>query len=155
MKVIELERVTQPPEGLESVRRAMYYVTLLLDRGPGVLYAEPARDEDAVVFRYRSFVAERGIISYRAATEPVEIDLLARGAFRPMLARMGFLFTAEENPYGGSGRFQVKFRDEATPRDAFLFIYLANEPSIGTWVRLHWYGPQVATSPSNEGEADR
>jgi hypothetical protein len=145
-RIVKIDRSLGHPPGGDEARIPKfvdYYLTLLVRCGPGVLEAEPGLGEDPVSWRHRSFVREDGLISCSAGGEWRVVDLLPRGMFRPVLARLGFALTSDEDPYGGHGLFRIHFADEPEPREFLFRAFLSNEPSVGFWVRLYWYGPRL------------
>jgi hypothetical protein len=145
MKIVEIHRQPQPPEhvGLYLARYVDYFMTLLVGRGPGVLEAEPKGGEDPVEWKFRSFVSPSGVIQHWLDTEPIVVHRMARGIFRPVLARFGHRLTPDGDVYGSSGAFQIRFDDEPEPREFRFFIYLANMRGLGSWVRIYWYAPDM------------
>jgi hypothetical protein len=143
-RIVQIRPLAEPPAAPEeNLRRFVpFYLTCLLARGPGELGAEPAPADEVVRWTFRSFVrAGDGRILASAAGAQEVVHELPRVLFRPVLARLAFALTSDENPYGGFGYFQVHVDGEPAPREALCCCYVANEPTIGTWARLHWYGP--------------
>ena len=155
MKIVEIHRQPVPPPsvGLYLARYVDYFMTLLVRHGPGVLEAEPRAGQDPVEWKFRSFVSPGGVIRHWLDSEAVVVHQMPRGLFRPVLARFGHRLTPDGDVYGSSGAFQIRFNDEAEPRDFRFFIYLANMRGLGTWIRLYWYAPDLDYPKEDEPAA--
>jgi len=142
-RVVRIREMSQPPAEPEAniSPLAEFYLGRLLACGPGELRAEPEPADEVVRWTFRTFVRADGRIRARAAGSPKVIHELPRVLFRPVLARLAFALTSDEDPYGGTGYFQLHVAGEPHPREALCCCFVANEQRIGTWIRLHWYAP--------------
>ena len=135
MRLVEIRRQCDPPREGEAPDAASQYVDYLLTRlvteNRALLEAEPAEGDDPV--EWRLFDRQRRI-------PPVVVERMPRVLFRPVLARIGFRLTSEQDPYVGSGTFRVRFDDEPQPREKRFCVYLANMQGVGHWARVYWFG---------------
>ena len=130
MKTIELQRVEVEPSGEEFRLYPDYLVYRLLKLGIGGIEAARASgDNERVDFVFTS---------HRTGKSEVAASI-GSGFFRPLLARLGPRFGADDMLYMGHTLFACEAECEGQKRLHRFSLFVCNEPTMGIWMKLYFY----------------
>jgi hypothetical protein len=130
VKTIELQRIEGVPTDEEFRLYPDFLINQLIKLGVGVIEASRPRDSlGRVDFVYTS---------HRTGENRVAASI-GEGFFRPLLARLGPRFGAEDMLYAGHTLFACKAEREGQQRLHRFSLFVCNEPSMGIWMKLYLY----------------
>jgi hypothetical protein len=130
VKTIELQKMKTQPTTEEFRLYPDYLVNLLLKLGIGGIEATRATDgKESVNFVFTS---------HQTGDSEV-VGNIASGFFRPLLARLGPRFGAENILYMGHTLFACEAECEGQKRIHRFSLFVCNEPAMGIWMKLYFY----------------
>jgi hypothetical protein len=130
MKTIELQRVEVAPNDENFLQYPDFLVNALIKNGFGVIEAtRPSVDTQHIDLVFTS----------RKTGDSFVIARIGSGFFRPLLARLGLHFGAEEMLYGGHTLFACEAECEGQKRLHRFSLFVCNEPTMGIWMKLYFY----------------
>ena len=130
MKTIELQRINVIPTDEGFRLFPDFLANLLIKLGVGVLEASrPGDGNGPVDFVYTCHQTGES----RVAAS------IGGGFFRPLLARLGPRFGAEDMLYMGHTLFACEAECEGQKRLHRFSLFVCNEPAMGIWMKLYLY----------------
>jgi hypothetical protein len=131
MKTIELQRMEAEPTGEDFRLYPDYLVNLLLKLGIGGIEASRADGgKESVNFIFTS----------HKSGQTKAVGSIGSGFFRPLLARLGPRFGADDMLYMGHTLFACEAECEGRKRLHRFSLFVCNEPTMGIWMKLYLYG---------------
>ena len=131
MKTIELQKVEAEPSAEDFRLYPDYLVNRLLKLGIGGIEAvRAANGKESVDFIFTSH--RTGLIETIASIET--------GFFRPLLARLGPRFGADNMLYVGHTLFACEAECDGKRLTHRFSLFVCNEPTMGIWMKLYLYG---------------
>ncbi|HET7625584.1 MAG TPA: hypothetical protein VFM25_09990, partial [Verrucomicrobiae bacterium] len=126
----ELQRVEVAPKDEEFLLYPDFLVNLLIKFGIGVIEASRSKnDSDRIDFIFTS---------HRTGESQI-VASIGSGFFRPLLARLGPRFGAENMLYLGHTFFTCEAECEGRKRSHGFSLFVCNEPTMGIWMKLYFY----------------
>lgn len=130
MKTIELQRVETTPSGEEFRLYPDFLVSLLIKLGIGVIEASREKnDADQVDFIFTAHETSKSEV----------VGSIGSGFFRPLLARLGPRFGAEDMLYTGHTLFACEAECAGQKRTHRFSLFVCNQPAMGIWMKLYLY----------------
>jgi hypothetical protein len=130
VKTFELQHIEVVPTDEEFRFYPDFLVDLLIKLGVGVIEASRAKDRSGrVAFVYTSHQTGEN----RVAAS------IGEGFFRPLLARLGPRFGAEDMLYAGHTLFACEAECKGQQRLHRFSLFVCNEPAMGIWMKLYLY----------------
>ena len=130
MITIELQRIEVAPRDEEFRLYPDFLVNQLIKLGIGVIEASRAIDGvDQVVLSFTSHKTGKSDVVAR----------IGSGFFRPLLARLGPRFGAEDMLYMGHTLFACEAECEGKRRLHRFSLFVCNERTMGSWMKLYLY----------------
>jgi hypothetical protein len=118
------------PTGEDVTFYPDFLVYRLIQKGIGEVEADrKLQHDDKIDFTY-------------TARQTGHSELLASipaGSFRPLLARLGPRFGADQMLYTGHTLFAVEHECEGKKRLHRFSLYVCNEPTMAIWMKLYFY----------------
>ena len=130
MKTIELQHLDAAPSDEEFRLYPDFLVKQLIKLGVGVLEASREKDSSGRV----DFIQT----SHQTGEKRVAATIGA-GFFRPLLARLGPRFGAEDMLYMGHTLFACEADSKGQQRLHRFSLFVCNEPAMGIWMKLYLY----------------
>jgi hypothetical protein len=130
MKIIELKKVETEPTAEEFRLYPDYLVNRLVKLGIGRIEADrKIGDKESVDFIFTSHQTGKSEVM-------ASVD---KGFFRPLLARLGPRFGAEDMLYLGQTCFACEAECEGQKRLHRFALFVCNEPTMDIWMKLYFY----------------
>ena len=130
MKTIEVQRIEVEPTGEEFRLYPDYLVNRLIKLGVGVIEAtRTSGDSERVDLVFTS----------HQTGESETVASIGSGIFRPLLARLGPRFGAEDMLYMGHTLFACEAECNGQKRLHRFSLFVCNEPTMGVWMKLYFY----------------
>ena len=130
MKTIELQKIETPPTAEEFRLYPDYLINLLMKLGIGGIEAVRATNgKESVDFIFTSHQTGQSEV----------VGSIGSGFFRPLLARLGPHFGAEDMLYMGHTLFACEAECEGQKRIHCFSLFVCNGPAMGIWMRLYLY----------------
>jgi hypothetical protein len=130
MKTFELHRIEVAPTDEEFRLYPDFLVNLLINCGIGVIEAGRETDGSGQI----NFI----FTSHKTGKSEVVGSIESR-FFRPLLARLGPRFGAEDMLYMGHTLFACDGECEGKNRTHRFSLFVCNEPTMGIWMKLYLY----------------
>jgi hypothetical protein len=131
MKTIEFKKIEVEPGDEEFRLYPDYLVSRLISLGIGRIEAAYTKNAAGKIdFIFTSHQTDKSEI---AAS-------IGSGFFRPVLARLGPRFGAEDMLYAGHTLFACEVECQGNNRLHRFSLFVCNEPKMGIWMKLYLYG---------------
>jgi len=131
MKTIEFQTIETEPTAEEFRLYPDYLVSRLLKLGIGGIEASRAASgKESIDFIFTSHKTGQAEV----------VASIGRGFFRPLLARLGPRFGADDMLYMGHTLFACEAECRGRKHIHHFSLFVCNEPTMGIWMKLYLYG---------------